>query len=553
MQEYTLPTKALSGDDKQLIRGELRGKYAKKARYDGKRGCWVFSDYATYAWAARQAGVDPDAGQAPKTATGLPPAMPPEQLKMDTRPAAPRFPTSTSLPKAVPPGSALPSATQKPKSPIAIAADNVVGPDAVSTSILAGIAQETVKAAAVQAFAEEREEDFTRLEKQKEAAARSGFALKETVVPFGDRVNGTGVSNATLFKAEYDNLPKVPEGFERLRGIVKAEDRQDLKFKFGDMSMDGTTGNLVVAGAPLVFTDIGFSQLFTMMVKSPRYAGACLSDIDVDQRADVVNRLLRSGDNRDKEIVLRTRRPDAGRRDRAIYAVVSTIYEDFGPLKLMDAIEHALRSEPDRDNYRCEIEYRGSSTKIQLVSHSTVAPERYCAGEVFHAAAAFMISDDKTGGIESWAEVIRNLCRNLICLDYARTAAIKFRHVGTNGKLAEALQQGMKQAFDAIHPFVEMWSEKRGVTVDDVFAEIRCLCAAEEDMKKAEARIAVPGIKPENMLAWMLEAYNKEPEPTLTGIANAVARVPQVGSFSDPLEAQAILASQSYDILRNGL
>jgi hypothetical protein len=390
------------------------------------------------------------------------------------------------------------------------------------------------------------ETDLERALRQAEAAAQSGFALQDPVYAIGTPVIQTGMENARLARKEFESLPEAIQALESLRDRVRAEKRKDIAVTAGKLRVDSKTGLLRFGRRAALLTDTGFQQLFSLLPVAPSGAARYLRQVPPDRRARETREIFR--DNSGKELVLRLRTPN-GAGMRQVYSVVTPVYSDFGPVILSDKLLSLVaRSGVLREGTRADIQYGGSWTNVRLVTHSTVAPERFVAGEVFQAALSFAISDDKMSSIKVFAEAYRNLCLNLILIDTATQGLMSRRHVGDVASISGDLQAAAEMGIGKIRPFLDMWSRGRGIEITDMGETISILAGAREG-KKAGAFIQVPHVGPEDMVERLMAAHAREPERSLTGLANAMTRASHESAWPDPVLASDVLQRQAGELL----
>ncbi len=356
-------------------------------------------------------------------------------------------------------------------------------------------------------------EGKARVEHQASVMRYLGHAVEATVYPIGYTVNDIGVDNARAKRAEVDAMPHYATAFDQLSAIVKLEDRRDLIGNPRNIRMlaDGSIQTTSEFREVVTETDLetnvsvakdkiypaGFilkpeelslldlaqdikaslpagspipAALSQTLVSSPPMLRAQIVNfwqdfdptdhgIPVPQKAQRDTHGRFTGDlvpivNADKTRKLRTRVQNG---ERTLYA---TVGEDFPPIDvdMVAAIARFACSQIDGD-LRARCDYDGRNVRITIISHSTVDPRLYVAGEVFRASA-FLGTDDTGGGaIWGYGALDRNLCRNLIILQNSKAGAFRVEHRGMDmEKLINEIVDGVKHAFASVAVFAELWS-----------------------------------------------------------------------------------------------
>lgn len=395
----------------------------------------------------------------------------------------------------------------------------------------------------------DEETDLERVKRQAEAAAQVGFAHQDPIYALGTPVVSVGVENARLARQEFDSLPGAIEALENLKDRVKAERRKDVAVDASKVRIDPKTGLLRFARRAALLTDVGFQQLFSLLPASPSGAAKYLRQVPPPRRAREAKEIF--GIHADRELVMRMRTP-VGSPVPQVYSVVTPSYTDFGPAVLADKlIQLVRRNRMLRDGTKADIQYGGTWTSVRLVTHTTVEPERFVAGEIFRAALAFRISDDKMSSVKAFAEAYRNLCLNLILIDTASQGLMSRRHVGDVADISTELWAAAEKGVAKIRPFLDMWSRGRGIEIEDMSQTIKNLTGASSE-KKSGAFIQVPHVSPETMVENLMAAHTQEPENSLTGLANAMTRASHEAAWPDPVIASEQLQRQAGELLAMG-
>jgi len=383
-------------------------------------------------------------------------------------------------------------------------------------------------------------EGAARATADEKAALESGFAVAPPIYAIGSRVNELGVGGFQASRQEWEDLPTAEEACEDLAERVRAEDRQDhLRDATGLTMLDD--GRLKVNGNgtyPLTHRGVDGLAFFTTP-GGGSYLKNCEPElraynfnqwfpraVRVDKRA--TNRLLRewAENNRQgprpgdvivpKELTLRTRfNPAIGQRE--IFSVVGPRY---GVFDIDQVAREVAAGVPD--DARCDITYDGYKARINVLFHSDIAPEKAVAGEIFKAGLLISTADDGTGSIKISAQVWRNLCLNLIIIDFKRLLVGTRRHMGQSGDIARDVKEHMEVAMKKIGYFADKWSEANVENVLDRY-DLTDMEALFKGLVKNRV-VHVPGIRPDDMVERLVKSWEVEPGYTKSSVLNAITR-----------------------------
>ncbi len=330
----------------------------------------------------------------------------------------------------------------------------------------------------------------------------SGHPVHETKWPIGYTVDSTGVANAKRFRAEVDAMPAAADACDRLVQLVALEDRRDLigrsratrmlsdgslstteEFKEAIKGEDGQPSWKVYPAGMIIrpeeaslvdlATDIKAAlppgspmpdQLSRTLISSPPMLREQIYNFWQSFQPAEHGIVLKQPDKLTGELVpvtatdkvrkLRTRTING---ERTMYASVG---EDFPPLDV-DFVAKIVKyacSQVDGD-LRARADYDGRNVRITVISHSTVDPRLYVAGEVFRASAVIGTDDTGGGAIYGWGAIERNLCRNLIILQTSKAGSFKIEHRGRNMRdLILTLAANVANAFKSVKVFSEIWN-----------------------------------------------------------------------------------------------
>lgn len=375
--------------------------------------------------------------------------------------------------------------------------------------------------------------------KADEAAAKAaGFSVAPPVYEIGSLVNAIGVENFRASRSEYEAMPSVAEACEKLIKQVASECRSDLVVRAVDLQML-EDGRVTRGTGALPLSERALTGLAGFVTPG---GGGYLRECPPDLRAINVNHWLENayvldvratrvahetwmeegsigehpGDvMRPRELTLRTRTNHSS-KGREIFAIVGPKYSPFD----VDQIAERVMNNPNiPDDARCEIVYDGYKSRIDVLFHSNVQPEKVVAGEIFKAGFSLRGADDGTGSIWGEAMVWRNLCLNLIIIDHAQETVMRRRHVGDD--IDKAVDQGIQACMKRVQYFADAWSDSRAVNVVEKYD-----MQVEELLQRlvANKTLHVPNVKPVTMFENLHSAWKAEPGHDKTAIVNAVTR-----------------------------
>lgn len=388
------------------------------------------------------------------------------------------------------------------------------------------------------------------------AAAAAGFAMAPPIYTIGTMVVDTGVENFKASRLAYEAMPLTSEACDGLAAAVANEHRSDKKVALPELLMIETgheAGHLHTNGnGTYPMTRRAMEGLASFL--NPSNGGGFLRDIDADLRAKCVNRLLARGYRLDKrandaalaeydkaclaaiqagtdtpkypapvmvprEVTLRTR--DNAKFGREVFSTVGPRYGEYDIDKIARQVAGAVP-----EDSRCDITYDGYKARINVLFHSNVQAEKVVAGEIFKAGLLVKTADDGSGSIQISAQMWRNLCLNLIIIDFKNLLVGSRRHIGTGLDIQASVAEHMQVALNKVDFFAQKWGEG---TVEKVLE--RYASDGITDMESLFTRlvtnkvVAVPGVKRPDLVGRLMAAWEKEPVATKTGVLNAITRM----------------------------
>jgi hypothetical protein len=379
-----------------------------------------------------------------------------------------------------------------------------------------------------------------------EAIAKSlGFSSKPPVFEIGTVVNSTGVDNFRRSRQEWSAMPALPELARSFTDRVRAEQRKDLLVDATTcrVSTDGMIHGF--NGQPHLMSERAMNGLATHITPG---GASYLKECPPDLRATNLNHWLLRAEQRDaraskaagheviksKQLTMRTRARKGGKRE--VFSVVGPKYAAFD----VDAVAREAAKGIGGDA-RGTITYDGYKMTLDAMFHSNIAPENAVAGEFFKGTVRIQAADDGTGAIRCSLGLWRNLCRNLIIVDFDKVLVGSRKHIGTQ-TIAADVAQLMTEASDRIKLIVGKWSEASTENVierydlQDVDEVFRGLVLND--------CVHVTGCKGEDLVKRLHESWEREPGYSKTAILNAITRAAHEHTWSswsdsEDLESQA--------------
>lgn len=384
-----------------------------------------------------------------------------------------------------------------------------------------------------------------------EALAKSlGFSPAPPVFEIGTVVNTIGVANFRRSRQEWSAMPSLPELARNFSDRIALEQRSDVKMEVRELqaapdgtiidttsgrsimcserAMDGFATHLTPGGAsylkqcpaPLRATNLNhwFGQAFTLDARATKKAGKLVE--------------------KPRELTLRTRARKGGKRE--IFAVTGPKYAAFDVDKV--AREAAAGIGGDA---RGTVTYDGYKMTLDAVFHTNIAPEHAVAGEFFQGCVRITAADDGTGAVRVKLGLWRNLCRNLIIVDFDTVLVGSRKHVGA-ATIEEDIRELMLQANERIALIVGKWSEASTenvlerydlTDVDEVFRGL-----------VLNGCVKATGKKPDEMVKALHEAWEREPGYSKTAILNAITRSAHEYTWSSWADSEE-LESQAGELL----
>lgn len=384
------------------------------------------------------------------------------------------------------------------------------------------------------------QEGKARAEADEAAAIAAGWSLAPPVYAIGSKVNSIGVANFRASRQAHDAMPTVTEACTKLVNLVAGEDRQDLIVKVPTLTMLAD-GRITRGGGPLMVSERAITGVGVHI--TPGGAGY-LRECPPALRAVNFNHWSKNEGFRvdaratdkareewtkrgsigaepkpvmvEKEITLRTRLNHASTKREAW----SFVGPKYGAHDIDAIAEQIMASDAIPGDARCDVTYDGYRARFDVLFHTNIQPEKAVAGEIFKAGIMVKTSDDGSGSIQISAQMFRNLCLNLIIIDHAKDLVTRRRHMGAG--IADTVADGIATAMGKVKHFADKWSEAtlenviERYGVSDVDAVFRGLVHNKV--------VHVAGVKPDEMMARLMRAYQAEPGYGRDAVVNAVTR-----------------------------
>ena len=377
-------------------------------------------------------------------------------------------------------------------------------------------------------------------------ARELGFSPAPPVFEIGTKVNAIGVGNFRQSRTDWEAKPRLPDLARNFADLIRAERRADSVVKVPECYVHPRGNFKAPDGQFYTMSQRAMDGLATHVTPG---GAAYLKQCPPDLRAANLNHWIANAFQRDareskrlgqevtraREITLRTRARKGGMRE--VYAVTGPKYVPFN----VDAVASEAAKGIGGDA-RGDLKYDGYRMTLDAVFHSNIAPEKAVAGEFFKGCVRITAADDGSGAINVKLGLWRNLCRNLIIVDFDQVLVGSRRHIGKAQNMASDVAELMATASERINLLVGKWNE----------------CSTENVLERYDLQdvdevfnglvingcVSAPGVTREDMVKRLHAAWEREPGYSKTDILNAITRAAHENTWSswsdsEELESQA--------------
>lgn len=370
-----------------------------------------------------------------------------------------------------------------------------------------------------------------------EAAARAaGFSPKPPIYQIGTLVNELGIANFKASRAAHDAKPLLVDAVAKLVTAVEAERRVDRKIAIPELRMhpsgmlgtraDGEAGKQRM----LPLTERGLETLCSHVTPAGgRYLAQCPADLRAYNLNEWFPKGVREVERVDpktkerttvtepREVTVRCRRRKDGSAE--IFAVGGPRYTAYDVDKVAGAVATALKGVGDA---RATITYDGYRASIDVLWHTNVQPSKAVAGEIFRVGLRVKAADDGSGGISVSLLLERNLCLNLIVIDFNKLLVGRRKHVGKVETIEAVVASYLDASAERLGHFVKAWDNG---TAEDILERYNLHDVDEVIRGLVLNRVVwVAGVDPEDMQARLRRAWDREPGYNRNAFINAITR-----------------------------
>lgn len=389
-----------------------------------------------------------------------------------------------------------------------------------------------------------------RAKSDEDTAKSLGFSPEPPVYEIGTKVNAIGVANFRQSRTDWDALPSLPELARTFSDLVRREQRADSVVKVPECQLHSRGNFRAPDGQFYMMSNRAVDGLATHVTPG---GASYLKQCPPDLRATNLNHWMRNAFQRDakeskrlnrevtrpREMTLRTRARKGGMRE--VYAVTGPKYVPFNVDQV--AVQAARGIGGDA---RGDLKYDGYRMTLDAVFHSNIQPENAVAGEFFKGTVRIQAADDGTGAINVKLGLWRNLCRNLIIVDFDTVLVGSRRHIGKAQNIEGDVATLMAQASERIHLMVGKWSE---ASTENVLQRYD-LTDVDEVFKGLVLNgcVTAPGVSRDELITRLHTAWEKERGYSKTAILNAVTRAAHENTWSSWADSEE-MESQAGELL----
>ena len=352
-----------------------------------------------------------------------------------------------------------------------------------------------------------------------------GMSPKPPIYEIGSRVNAIGVGNFKRSAEDHKEKPWLTDLDKTFDAQIAAEQRADYLVPASAITV-GENG-VVHFPAPIGKGNTGLIKEVNALLTERAMFGLAsritpggakyLSQCPPALRAANLNHWLK--ERGETELTLRTRNApkfDGRLADHEIFAACGPKYAAHD----VNQVLHQAAAQIGHDA-RGTVRYDGYRMTLDAIFHTNVEPKNAVAGEFFKGMIRMRAADDGSGSINVSLGLWRNLCLNLIIIDFAKVLVGKRAHIGVD-TIAADVAELMKVANERIGLIVGKWSDASAENIlerydlGDADAVIRGLVL--------NGAVKAPGIKSDEMITRLRRAWEKEPGYSKTAFLNAITR-----------------------------
>lgn len=255
----------------------------------------------------------------------------------------------------------------------------------------------------------------------------------------------SAVQVATDARLAWEQLPSMREVADRLIATVRAEERARHLVTLASLA-PSADDRLMTPRGPATYTRRG---LTTLIARVGCGGAGYIADCPPALRGENLRVQLSSVTSTEQHQVLTAR----GERGLTVRAVNSASYTAHDA----DEIARAMLAVPSLASTRGGVTYDGDRYRIDVRSHTTVAPAHQVVGEVFEAGVRVTSDDTGGGSIRIAPLVYMRRCVNFSIAGRERDIA-RIKHVGDLRQLARRVEDAIRRAAAAVGPFLAAWN-----------------------------------------------------------------------------------------------
>lgn len=328
--------------------------------------------------------------------------------------------------------------------------------------------------------------------------------LAHTFFAHGTEMIQAGKEKAMAGRSDWDKLPFVGDACDKLIERIKNEVRQDSIVKLKHLLIDHVGIMRHSLGGNYIVEPVAWNQL-------SKFAP---DEMDNRLRSNLNSWIGKS----EKTVKLRTRNPDQKTGIRQCFAAVGKSYNSFD----WDQLALVIKNTAYPSDARANVLYDGSRATFEVTLHNPYDIQEVAVGRAFRVAVIISSADNGTEGYRIKFKAVRIACIN--CTLIADENVI-FRTTHRGNKFQEVVEQAIRQSSHAMDSFAERWSAAYTKMYHDRYDGTPL--GAEETFKRliAAKKIVVPHMNRDELLAELMEAWNKEPGDTVAHVNAAITRM----------------------------